>query len=275
MKTKKFNGEKINKALEEFGSLAKANESMRKENEQLKQDNTKLKLERSKESSKLKKLNGKVQYKQNQLQSLSNKVEKHQPQYDLFEGFIAMVADSPSVQDPLETLIATFQKLRQGEGWETFKNVKDLRSIFIRKVMGDFIKCYRCDNCGASFIVNREPHKGSLKTSYNCPACHYGFAVTEDDLFLKAMVSEEQIENVRRLERVLEENEALRPLKVFLDLPCDVCGKPITEWTDYIVKKGVKEHCWGHAECWISDEGHIKQLFKLAEVELKKKIDGA
>ena len=282
MKAAKFDGAKINKALDEFGSLDKALESMQKEKiilegqlEQLEQSITKLKLERGKSSSALKVINGKFQYKQNQLQSILKKVEKHQSQYDLFEGFLAMIAGSPSVQDSLESLITTFQKLRRGEGWQTLKNVEELRTTFIRKVMGDFLKCYRCDNCGARFIVNRKPHKESFKRSYQCPACYLSYHLTEDDSFLKVMVSEAQIENVHRLERVLEENEALRPLKVFLDLPCDVCGKPITEWTDYIVQKGVKEHCWGHAECWNSDNGHFKQLVKLAEAELKKKIDGA
>ena len=81
------------------------------------------------------------------------------------------------------------------------------------------------------------------------------------------MVSEEQMENVCRLKQVLKENEALRPLKVFLNLPCEVCGQPISEWTEYEVQKGVKEHCWGHTECWNSDKGHLKQLMKLAKDE--------
>ena len=85
MKVAKFDGAKINKALDEFGSLDKALESMQKEKvilegqiEQLEQSITKLKLERGKSSSALKVINGKFQYKQNQLQSISRKVAKHQ-----------------------------------------------------------------------------------------------------------------------------------------------------------------------------------------------------
>ncbi len=80
------------------------------------------------------------------------------------------------------------------------------------------------------------------------------------------------MENVYRLQQVLKENEALRPLKVFLNLPCEVCGQPITEWTEYEVRKGVREHCWGHAKCWNSDKGQIKQYMKLVKEELEKRI---
>ena len=98
--------------------------------------------------------------------------------------------------------------------------------------MGDYLKCYRCDKCGAKFIVNKEPCRKYYITLYECPACHFSHQVTEDDSFLKAMVSEEQMENVYQLQQVLKENEALRPLKVFLNLPCEVCRQPITEWTE-------------------------------------------
>ena len=82
------------------------------------------------------------------------------------------------------------------------------------------------------------------------------------------------MENVYQLEQVLKENDVLKPLKVFLNLPCEVCGQPITEWTEYEVQKGVKEHCWGHAKCWNSDEGQIKQYMKLVKEELQKRTDG-
>ena len=140
--------------------------------------------------------------------------------------------------------------------------------------MGDYLKCYRCDKCGARFIVNKEPCRKYYITLYECPAGHSSYQVTEDDSFLKAMVSEEQMESVYRLEQVLKENEALKPLKVFLNLPCEVCGQPITEWTEYEVQKGVKGHSWGHAKCWNSDEGQIKQYMKLVKEELEKRTDG-
>ena len=51
-----------------------------------------------------------------------------------------------------------------------------------------------------------------------------------DDSFLKAMVSESQMENVRRVEEFQKENDTLKPFKLFSDLPCEVCKQPVTEW---------------------------------------------
>jgi len=270
MTKSKVDGVKLNKALKQFGSLDKSIEAMQKKNENLKLDNAKLLQADINLSEQVNLKNNQLHVLQDQLNSLSDKIAKLKPQYDLFEGFLAMVTSSPSITDPLEALIATFQKLVEG-GWYTSHNITELRSLFVSKVMGDYLKCYRCDSCGARFIVNKEPARKYYITFYKCPACHYSHQVTEDDSFLKAMVSDEQIENIHRLEQVLKENEALKPLKVFLNLPCEVCGQPIAEWTEYEVQKGVKEHCWGHAKCWNSDEGQIKQYMKLAKEELEQR----
>jgi len=265
----KVNGVKLNKSLEQFGSLDKSIEAMQKKEKKLKQNNAKLQLRENNLSKQVQSLDSQLHERQCQVQSLADKIEHYRFQYDLFEGFLSMVTGSPSRTSSLEGLITTFQKLT--EGWLTVKNSDDLRSIFIRTVMGDYLKCYRCDKCGARFIVNKEPCRKYYITAYECPACHSSYQVTEDDSFLKAMVSEEQMGNVCRLEQVLKENDGLKPLKAFLNLPCEVCGQPITEWTDYMVQKGVKEHCWGHAKCWNSDMGQIKQMMKLVKEELEKK----
>ncbi len=268
----KVNGIKLNKALEQFGSLDKSIEAMQKKEKKLKQDTAELQLTKNNLSKQVQSLDSQLHERLYQVQSLADKIEHYRFQYDLFEGFLAMVTGSPSKTSSLEGLITIFQKL--AGDWLTVKHSDDLRSIFIRTVMGDYLKCYRCDSCGARFIVNKEPCHKYHVISYRCPACHFSHQVTEDDSFLKAMVSEEQMGNVYRLQQVLKENEALKPLKVFLNLPCEVCGQPITEWTDYMVQKGVKEHCWGHAKCWNSDKGQIKQLMKLVKEELEKRTDG-
>ena len=268
----KVNGIKLNKALEQFGSLDKSIEAMQKKEKKLKQDTAELQLTKNNLSKQVQSLDSQLHEQQCQVQSLADKIEHYRFQYDLFEGFLAMVTGSPSRTSSLEGLITTFQKL--AEAWLTVKTSDDLRSIFIRTVMGDYLKCYRCDSCGARFIVNKEPCRKYHVISYKCPACHYSHQATEDDSFLKAMVSKEQVENVYRLQQVLKENEALKPLKVFLNLPCEVCGQPVTEWTEYDVQKGVKEHCWGHAKCWNSDMGQFKQYMKLVKEELEKRTDG-
>ena len=264
----KVNGAKLNKSLEQFGSSDKSIEAMQKKEKKLKQDTAELQLTKNNLSKQVQSLDSKLHKRLYQVQSLADKIEHYRCQYDLFEGFLAMVTGSPSKTSSLEGLITIFQKL--AGDWLTVKHSDELRSIFISRVMGDYLKCYRCDTCGARFIVNKEPYRKYNITSYECPACHFSHQVTEDDSFLKAMVSEEQMENIYRLEQVLKENEALKPLKAFLNLSCEVCGQPITEWTDYMVQKGVKEHCWGHAKCWNSDMGQIKQMMKLVKEELEK-----
>jgi len=278
MTSPKYDPAKLKKALDQFGSLDAAIEALESKktdlethNEQLKQKTTELQVNVDSLSSKAELINNELQERQNQLQVLSDKIKEHEYQYKLFEGFLAMLAGSASAKDSLETLIATLQKLAYS--WKVNQNSDELRSIFVRQIMGDFLRCYHCESCGARFIVNREPQKELGKTSYACPACHFSLDVTEDDSFLKTMVSKKQIENVHRLEQVLEENEALKPLKVFLKLPCEVCGKPITRWTKNIIEKGVNQQCWGHTKCWESNEGQIKQVMKLAKEEIKKRIN--
>ena len=60
------------------------------------------------------------------------------------------------------------------------------------------------------------------------------------------MVSDEQSENTRRIEKVLKENEALVQAKAFLNTPCEICGEPITEWNKQNVNIAVDGYGWGH-----------------------------
>ncbi len=151
MKQTKVNGAKLNKALEQFGSLDNSIEVMQKQNEQLMKQNAKLQLDKNNLSKQVQSLDSQLHERLNQVQSLADKIEHYRFQYDLFEGFLAMVTGSSSRTSSLEGLITTFQKL--AETWLTVKTSDDLRSIFIRTVMGDYLKCYRCDSCGARFIV--------------------------------------------------------------------------------------------------------------------------
>jgi hypothetical protein len=34
------------------------------------------------------------------------------------------------------------------------KNADEMRSLFVRMVMGDYLKCFYCDVCSAKFITN-------------------------------------------------------------------------------------------------------------------------
>jgi primosomal replication protein N len=183
-------------------------------------------------------------------------------QYMLSASFLAMASSSPSVTKPRETLITSLMKLVDS-GWYSSTTPEDLRSLFVRTMMGDFLKCFRCHSCGAQFIVNREPNKYTHK-HYECPVCHRS-EVRADDSFLKAMVSEEQMENVRRARQVQNENDQLKPFQVFFSVPCEICGQPITEWTERNIKPGIKGYGWGHLACWNTTKGIVILMAELTK----------
>ncbi|MFC2016520.1 hypothetical protein ACFLUF_02275 [Chloroflexota bacterium] len=269
METKKIDFKKLNKAVAKFGSLQKVNARLEKGNAQLKQENKNLEATRDKLSGQIEDINSKIEDYQSQFQSLSDQIKVNRDQYELFCGFMAMVAESPSVTDSIDVLIEAFQKLKE-TGSVLSKNADEMRSLFVRTVIGDYLKCYRCDSCGARFIVNKEPHYKFYGNEYYCPACHYSLGVKEDDSFLKALVSEKQVEDTQHLEKVLEKYGVLEPFKAFLNVPCEICHESITEWGDYSVKLVIQGIGCGHTQCWNSELGRLIELGKAIE-KVKKK----
>ena len=268
MAAKKIDYAKLNEAVEKFGSLQKATAqlemnklALEKGNAQLKQENKNLAATKDKLASQVEDINTKKEDYQSQLQSLSNQLKVHSYQYELFCGFMTMITASPSVTESIDILIEAFQKLKE-PGWYLPKNADEMRSLFIRKVMGDYLKCYRCDSCGAKFITNKKPTNKYFGNGYYCPACHNWYAVKEDDSFLKALVSEKQLEDILHLDEVLEECEVLEPFKAFLNVPCEICHEPITEWGDYSVKLVIQGIGCGHTQCWNSELGRFIELRK-------------
>ncbi len=277
MATIRINGIKLKRAIEEFGSIQKAVEALQTEkleldkyNSELKRENAQLKLDRDKLTAEVKTIQDQLAIKVKQLELLTERAKEYGHQYELFESFMAMVTSSPSVTKSLETLNTLFQNLAD-KGWHTSRTAEDLRSMFIQSVMGDYIKCFQCDDCGARFLVNKDPRPDFFGNYYQCPACHCSHGVKADDMFLKAMISEQQMENICRVETLQQENKALQPLKVFLNLPCEVCGQPITEWTEKDVRRGVSGLGWGHTQCWDTTERRAKQFAKLVRQELERR----
>ena len=194
MAAKEIDFAKLNQAVEKFGSLQKANAqlhaekvALEKENTQLQQDNKQMAATKGKLASQITDMSSKVKSYQSQLQSLSNQIKVYSHQYELFCGFMAMVAESPSVTDSVDIIIATFQKFKE-PGWYLPKNADEMRSLFVRAIMGDYLKCFRCDACGTKFITNQKPKYKFFGNGYYCPVCHHWYAVKEDDSFLEAMV---------------------------------------------------------------------------------------
>ena len=271
MATPKANGAKLKQAIEKFGSLEKAVEgleneklALEKQNGQLKQENAKLKRNRDSLVAELEEVGNKNRYQKNQFQQLLIVKKQYTRQYALFEGFLAMVASSPSVIDSLEALINSLKTLLDS-GWHSSKGPDELRSHFVRTILGDYLKCFCCANCGATFLVNKKPHYEYFYNYYVCPACHQHSRVEANDSFLRAMVSEKQQENVRLIEQLQQEYDALRPFKLFLDLPCEVCKRLMTEWTEQDLRRGIQGLGWGHGRCWRSGPGQVIQLTRYLE----------
>jgi hypothetical protein len=269
MGTNDIDSNKLNEALNKFGSLQKANAQLESDNLALEKKNTRLKQENGELSSSRDELASIVNDRrievasyQSQLESLATQIKSRSFQYELFCGFIAMVVESPSVTDSISTLITLFQTLKGSERYLP-KNADEMRSLFIRTLIGDYLKCFHCGSCGAKFIVNKEPPLKTVLNHYQCPSCRTSFRVEPDDSFLKAMVSEKQVEGIRRSVEIQRENDSLKPFKIFFNIPCEVCGTPVTEWTDRNIQKGISGLGWGHTNCWDSPLGQAKQMAKL------------
>ncbi len=271
----KINGAKLKQAVEKFGSLEKALENfenkkevLETESSKLQKTNEELKLAKQKLMADIDDLTNEFSEQKKKLQSLADNFGKWERQYNLFQGFIAMLLSSPSADTSLKSLPSLLQELTES-GWVMTKDTDELRSLFVHTVMGDYLKCFRCDACGAKFITNKKPKYQSIGSGYYCPVCHYWHAVKEDDSFLKALVSEKQLEDTQHLEKVLEEHEVLKSFEAFFNIPCELCHEPIEEWDDYNVKLLIEGIGCGHTACWKSEAGQIREIRKAIEKEKK------
>lgn len=265
---------KLKQAIREFGSLEKALEQQRHDNKSLRQRRDQL----INESESLIRKKGelitninmtkvKLGHREEELQKLSEIFSIYDRQYDLFQGFLAMLLGSPSVGKSLKDLIILLQKLVDS-GWSTTKNADNLRSLFVSTILGDYIKCFHCSVCGASFIVNRDLQRSFLY-KYACPACHNWYGTEPDDSFVKTMVSKGQLEKISLASQL----DILKEFEAFMGLPCEICGKPITKWIKGNVAAIIKRVGLAHEDCWQSTLGKIlmyKRVFdKVADARTK------
>ena len=119
--------------------------------------------------------------------------------------------------------------------------------------------------------LNKKPKYKFFGNDYYCPVCHNWYAVKEDDSFLKAPVSEKQLEDTQHLEEVLKEIQMLKSFEAFLNVPCEICHEPIAEWDDYNVKLAIEGIGCGHTHCWNSELGRLREFRKTIE-KVKKDI---
>jgi len=280
MSSLSVDSKKLGEALEKFGSLQSALEHLLDEQQALeaqvasfKKQNRRLAAQRDKQQRQNEELNNCLYKQKQELQDLSTEIEQHHRQYGLFAGFMAMLLGSPSVTYSVDTLIALFQRL-QTPGWHYPETPDELRSMFIRSVMGDYLKSYRCERCGAKFITNKKPEQPWRGIGgYCCPVCHLNYMVKEDVSFLELMVSDKkQLADVQHTEALLEESHKLKPFKALLEVPCEICNQPDECWDEYNVKLVIQGTGFGHTSCWNSEFGQRRQLTKAIQL-LKRQTD--
>lgn len=269
MKRQKVDSTRLGEALGKFGTLQNALEHMLVEKQnteatiaRLKKQNRELAATRDKLNCDIEILDDRLRKRRLEFQDLTAEIAQHRRQYGLFAGFMAMVAGSPSIADSLDVLIASFQRLKM-TGWSVTKTPEELRSMFIRIVMGDYLRSYRCQACGAQFITNTNKETRYGFDRYCCPVCHCQYTLSEDDSFLRLMVSDKkQLADIQHTQEIIEENKKLNPLKVFLEVPCEICQKPIGSWDDYNTRLVIRGIGFGHTTCWKSEIGQLRQLEK-------------
>jgi len=195
------------------------------------------------------------------------KINRYSRQYELFQGFLAVLSNSPSTNGPIESLMATLQQIAR-VWWYSSASTEEQMGHFMKYVFGDYLQSYKCDHCGGSrFMVSLGANKAYKYYRPHCPVCHTPFWVKPDDSFIKAMVSEKQLENTYKAEQLMEQTglllkaiTVLKPFHVLIDTPCEVCHQKITDWTEDKVKEFAIGLGWAHEECRKTFSGRMKQL---------------
>jgi len=195
----KVDGVRLKQALEEFGSLQKAVAKLKIQKKALEADVSALTKDRAHRLDEIKHLDNTInEYKQNltylkeasqkykqDVDEYMNSIKQFMRQYYMFENFVAMLQTSPSEKESIRDLASHI--LMIGEAIWDFHSLPDkLRYLFVTTVLGDYLKCNRCDRCGLKFIANKEAQSHSL--GYSCPSCGLTFYVRPDDSFLEAML---------------------------------------------------------------------------------------
>lgn len=244
--------EEIAARLKETNSLTKAQKEIKAENDQLKASSTSLKsrvdgLSRKKDSlaADIVKLDRQLAGEREFLAGLKQQREAKKQQYNLFEALLAMFSGKTPSQDCTPEKLAS-AVLKLAQGWYPGRPIEELRGTFIAAVCGDYLHSIQCEKCGARFIVDRAANSyNKYQDAYYCPVCSFRSFTKPNEDFLKAMFSEEEFNRCSGLQQELER---LKPLKVFLDIPCSVCKKPMSNsWTREQVLEGFKS--WGHTLC--------------------------
>jgi predicted RNA-binding Zn-ribbon protein involved in translation (DUF1610 family) len=243
---------KLDKALEQFGSLQKAIEALQAHKLELENDIAQLSASKTKLEQEVASLETRRTSLSGVLEKLDAAFKEKWWQYVLFTGFMSLVS-AQDAQD-IERFVASAQQ------WvKVSPFIPTLaREQIIMELMGSVVKAFRCSSrsCGAQFLVNRK----SLRSGgdYRCPACDWKLHAEPDDSMLSLFLSPERIEKVKELEVVQAEVERLKPLEVFMDIPCAVCGKAMPNDRQREQVERIFKACgMAHPECWETPFGKV------------------
>lgn len=192
MNTQSVDTVKLERAIQKFGSLQKAIDSLEQRKGKLSADvlavtrdlDTKKKVEVNRVNE-LNQLDSTIKKRTEELDGILKNINRHSYQYRLFESFIAMLLTSPSKEEDLAELaddVLVWAKVVWRSDWPPDKR----RWLFVHVILGNYLHCYQCNNCKTKFIVNKESEKDIYKCK--CPFCGLSFSVAANDSFLEAMV---------------------------------------------------------------------------------------
>lgn len=195
----KVDGTRLKQALKEFSSLQKAVDTLKIQKKALAASASALTKDRANRLGEINRLDNTINgYKQNltdlkeafqkykqDVDEYMNSIKQFMRQYYMFESFVAMLQTSPSEKKSIRDLASRI--LMVGEAiWDFHDQPDRLRYLFVTTVLGDYLKCYRCNKCGLKFIASKEPK--SCVRNFSCPSCGLSWDLRADDSFLEAML---------------------------------------------------------------------------------------
>lgn len=257
-----FDGLVVRKVLDEFWSLKKAIEALKREKTLLeeervllKQGNTEIQIKNTNLIVEVNNRDKRLADLDEELNELSAKMTNYNRQLELVLGFLAIIEGSPPVRSSIDSVITSLQELT-GSARYRLKSDTELRDLFFRRVFGDYLRSFKCKQFGSGLILI--PGSNIKRESIGCPVCVWPYTKL-DDSFLKALLSEEYVADTYRVESLMKEYTILKPFKVLIGIPCEVCGKPISDWTEDGIKIGLAGCGWVHDKCWKTPLGRAKQ----------------
>jgi len=233
----------LDKALAQFGSLEKAVQALQAQKLELENDVAQLSARKTTLEQDIAFLEKERTSWSDALEKVETEFKKRWRQYVLFTGFMALV----EAQDPQD--IARFAATAQDWVKVSFISTAFAREQLIKELMGSVVKSFRCSSCGTQFLVGRRPQRPWGKC--RCPACSTMVDAEPDDSLIKLFLSPERVQEMDEIENLQAEVERLKPVEVFLDVPCRVCGKPMpSNWKRELVERIFKTCGISHRECW-------------------------